>query len=138
MASEAPPKTAGDRVKKQNRIMLARGEKWQRWVDAEDIRLAESTVDENGMRNIEFVKDDKESYNRQQIRNYERMGYTVTDKGYYFVCSIPDDIYRNTIEKAQHERGLRQVTKHKTTKTEEGLESSYGETGDTISNSDLM
>ncbi len=137
MASEAPPKTAGERARAQNRVLLARGEKWQRWVDAEDIRLTESTVDEHGMRNIEFVKDDKESYNRQQIRNYEKMGYTVADKGYYFVCSIPDDVYRKTIEKSQHDRGNVQVSRHKVTKTQDGLESSFEDSHETVSSSEL-
>ena len=138
MASEAPPKTAGERARTQNRVLLAKGEKWQRWVDAEDIRLTESTVDEKGMRNIEFVKDDKESYNRQQIRNYEKMGYTVTDKGYYFICSIPDDVYRKTVEKAQHDRGNVQVSRHKVTKTQDGLESSFENSHETVSSSELV
>ncbi len=138
MASEAPPKTNGDRARAQNRVLLAKGEKWQRWVDAEDIRLTESTVDEKGMRNIEFIKDDKESYNRQQIRNYERMGYKVEDKGYYFVCSIPNAVYLKTIEKAQHDRGNVQCSRHKTTKTQDGLESSFEDSHETVSSSELV
>jgi hypothetical protein len=137
MASEAPPKTQGDKAKTQNRVLLARGKDWQRWVDAEDIRLAESTVDEHGMRNIEFVKDDKESYNRQQMRGYERMGYKVEDKGYYFICSIPDEVYRKTIEKAQHDRGNVQFSRHKPTKTNDGLESSFEDSHESVSSSDI-
>lgn len=137
MATEAPPATKGERTRKQNRLLLARGEKWQRWVDAEDIRLAEATIDEKGMRNIEFVKDDRESYNRQQIRSYEKLGYEIVDKGYYFICSIPDAKYRETIEKVQHDRGIRQVSKHKPTKTQDGLDSSFEDTIETVSNSDL-
>lgn len=138
MATEAPPKTQAEKAKTKNRVLLARGEKWQRWVDAEDVRLTESTIDENGIRNIEFVKDDQESYNRQQIRGYEKMGYTVTDKGYYYVCSIPDSVYRETIEKVQHERGVAQVRRHKGAKTPEGLDSSFEDTYETVSSSDLV
>ena len=138
MATEAPPQTKGQRVAKQNRVLLAKGEKWQRWVDAEDIRLAESTVDENGVRHIEFVKDDKESYNRQQMRNYQKLGYKIEDMGYYYDCTIPNSEYLSKIEKKQHDQGLAQVSRHNTKKDTDGLESSFEDSVETVSNADLQ
>lgn len=138
MATEAAPPTKADKVRKQNRILLARGEKWQKWVDAEDIRLTEATVDENGIRHIEFMKDNNDAYNRSQLRNYEKMGYTIEDKEYYYDVTIPDAVYREKIEKPNQEKGIRQVTRHKEARTTDGLTSSFEDVSETVSSKDLL
>lgn len=114
MSREYRRKTPGE----SKRITLARGSAWQTSVDAEEIRLREGTVDEKGMRNIEYVKDDSGSMNRATCLAYEKMGYTRSDKGDYIIFSIPDDVYKKKIEAKQHEMGLKQVRAHKTPQPE--------------------
>jgi len=139
MAVEHMPPTAKQKQAKQNRVILARGEKWQRAVDPEEIRLAEGTVDENGIRHIEFVKDDQGAYNRQQMRNYQKLGYERTDHVDYVDMSIPDSVYKEKIESAQHATGIARVQKkHKADPEEQGLDhSEFVLTDETVSSKDL-
>lgn len=139
MAVEYPAPTAKERQRKANMVVLARGERWARKADPEAIRLSEGTVDENGIRHIEFVKDDQGAYNRQQIRNYEKLGYEKKDMGDYIDLSISDKVYRETVEANQHSMGIARVQKkHGPDPNEKGLDhSEFVQTEETVSSKDL-
>lgn len=51
-------------------------------------RIQEGCVDANGVRTIEIEKEG-DKFDNPRLRSYRQMGYSVTDKEFYFEVSIP-------------------------------------------------
>lgn len=99
---------ASERAPRRQMVTLASGMPWARQVDAEDIRRAEGTVDEKGMRVIRMLKGDAVS-DRQRLVDMKAKGYEVKTEEFEYVLTIPDAKYRKEIEAKQHSEGLRRV-----------------------------
>lgn len=71
---------------------------------AELIRKTEGNVDELGIRRVRFNKTDP-VYDDVRLANYEELGYSIEDKGYYFELRIQQSEFEKR-EKARQAADL--------------------------------
>lgn len=139
MATESMAPTVKDKQIKANRIKLAVGEKWATSEDAEVVRLREGSVDEAGMRHIEFVKDESGANNRQQCMNYRKLGYEVRDMGDYYDCVISQEQYlvnKKTLVEDPAFARVQRKAKHKDARS--GMDEEFTEQSEAVSSKDVL
>lgn len=111
MASERPVGRPKGKSNNGAMVTLAKGKPWETQESREVLRDRERTVDEQGNRHIEWLKDDSTMENNRMVRQYKTLGYDIKDHGEYLEAIIPDSVYRKNIEAKQHQDGIDRVSR---------------------------
>ena len=94
MASETNISSRASAKKKTDRTVFVGRPEYGRTMKASELdelkRLREGTVDETGMRNIEYIRGDAPS-DHSAIANYRRLGYEMVDEGWRVVFKISQE-----------------------------------------------